>query len=168
MNESIGNIGDMGGMIAKLLEDPESLSRVMSIAGTLSSSGLLNGLSLGEKSGQNTEQSFEETSAQSNRSYSAQENEKPSNMMHEKTREESIKTYSPQRREDKNESQNENSQKKQTCTQRPVYRKVRTCDRIRLLEAMRPFLSEEKCDKLNVVIKIIGLADAAGGLYTRK
>ena len=47
-------------------------------------------------------------------------------------------------------------------------RRVKACDRIRLLEAMRPFLSDEKRDKLDVVIKIIGLADAAGGLYKGK
>jgi hypothetical protein len=33
---------------------------------------------------------------------------------------------------------------------------------------MRPFLTEEKRDKLDVVIKIIGLADAAGGLYSKR
>jgi len=33
---------------------------------------------------------------------------------------------------------------------------------------MRPFLSDEKRDKLDVVIKILGLADAAGGLYRGK
>lgn len=45
---------------------------------------------------------------------------------------------------------------------------IRQCDRIRLLEAMRPFLGEDKRDKLDVVIKILGLAEAAGGLYSFK
>jgi len=47
MNGNIGNMGDtgdMGSMIAKMLEDPEALGKVMSLAGTLSSSGLISGL----------------------------------------------------------------------------------------------------------------------------
>ncbi|MBE6618361.1 MAG: hypothetical protein E7626_01090 [Ruminococcaceae bacterium] len=46
--------------------------------------------------------------------------------------------------------------------------RVNQCDRIRLLEAMRPFLGEDKRAKLDMVIKLLGLAEAAGGLYSFK
>lgn len=51
------------------------------------------------------------------------------------------------------------------CRDRP---KINQCDRIRLLEAMRPFLGEDKRVKLDMVIKLLGLAEAAGGLYSFK
>ena len=51
------------------------------------------------------------------------------------------------------------------CKERP---KINQCDRIRLLEAMRPFLSDEKRVKLDTVIKLLGLAEAAGGLCSLK
>lgn len=51
------------------------------------------------------------------------------------------------------------------CHDRP---KISQCDRIRLLEAMRPFLGEDKRAKLDMVIKLLGLAEAAGGFYSFK
>lgn len=131
MNSNIGNMGDMGSMLSKLLEDPESLGKVMNIASTLSSSGVLNGISLGGSD------KAENTEAREIKSESVSKQNMP-----EMRREESFN----ERRE----------------------RRIRPCDRIRLLEAMRPFLSDDKRDKLEVVIKIIGLADAAGGLYSVK
>ena len=53
------------------------------------------------------------------------------------------------------------AEKEKVCHSRP---KINQCDRIRLLEAMRPFLSDEKRVKLDTVIKLLGLAEAAGGL----
>lgn len=111
--------GDMGEAVARMLEDPETLGKIMNIAGALSASGGLGGLlanGIGE--------------------------EKDTKNESVKTEQVSVGESSPPHRE-----------------------RVKTCDRIRLLEAMRPFLSCEKRDKLDVVIKIIGLADAAGGLY---
>ena len=143
MNGNIGNMGDMGSMIAKMLEDPEALGKVMSIAGTLSSSGILNGLSLGENS--EKESSGEETANDSRE-------------------ENAVSTYQTQGQGQTNEG----VPPKQSLPQSSPRRKVKSCDRIRLLEAMRPFLSDDKRDKLDVVIKIIGLADAAGGLYRGK
>jgi hypothetical protein len=102
-----------------MLEDPETLGRIMNIAGALSANGGLGGIlsnGIGEE---------KETKGEGTRSEQA-----------------SVGEGALKRRE-----------------------RVKTCDRIRLLEAMRPFLSCEKRDKLDVVIKIIGLVDAAGGLY---
>ncbi len=147
MNENIGNMGDMGSMLSKLLEDPESLGKVMSIASTLSSSGALNGISLGnvgEKNGHEAQETLQNTE----RTKEALHREPMQNDGREK------QTY-PDAKYD------ENSNRKRTSSGR----KIRSCDRIRLLEAMRPFISDDKRDKLEVVIKILGLADAAGGLH---
>ncbi len=134
MNANIENSGDMGAAIAKMLEDPESLGRIMSLAGTLSSSGILSGLGQSDSAFENKGENQEE-----NRNFTPKESEKS-----EKTR----------------------SYEREGDTRKP--QRVRTCDRIRLLEAMRPFLSDARRDKLELVIKIIGLADVAGGLYGRK
>lgn len=150
MNGNIGNMGDMGSMIAKMLEDPEALGKVMSIAGTLSSSGILNGLSLGAVSG-DKEVSDDAESAQSNthQALPSYEEKQAPCLNNERSDRDHI---------------DDKGIKNHTHTAR----RVKACDRIRLLEAMRPFLSDEKRDKLDVVIKIIGLADAAGGLYKGK
>lgn len=132
MNGNISNMGDMGPMLSKLLEDPQSLGKVMNIASALSSSGALSGLSFGN--GGEKENGRIYSDAQNAHSESAAK-----------------QTYTEV-------NQGENSNRKQG-------HKIRPCDRIRLLEAMRPFLSDDKRDKLEVVIKILGLADAAGGLY---
>ncbi len=153
MNGNIGNMGDMGSMIAKMLEDPEALGKVMSIAGTLSSSGILNGLSMGENTADK-----EISDKEALRDTHNAEGDNIRSEVKEAHSENTEKTYH-------NQNQiSESSLKRQS----PSYRKVKSGDRIRLLEAMRPFLSDEKRDKLDVVIKIIGLADAAGGLYGRK
>ncbi|MBE6608835.1 MAG: hypothetical protein E7633_09810 [Ruminococcaceae bacterium] len=147
MNGNIGNMGDtgdMGSMIAKMLEDPEALGKVMSLAGTLSSSGLLSGLSFGESDVNKNEtekKTFEESG----------------NASVENSEQEGRKT-----------NQNKFVEESVTKNHTASHRKVKSSDRIRLLEAMRPFLSDEKRDKLDVVIKILGLADAAGGLYRGK
>ena len=150
MNGNISSMGDMGSMIAKMLEDPEALGKVMSIAGTLSSSGILNGLSLGDVSG-DKEVPDDAESVQG----SAQQALPPY--------EEKQAPHLNNERSDRDHTDDKNI-KNHTHTSR----RVKACDRIRLLEAMRPFLSDEKRDKLDVVIKIIGLADAAGGLYKGK
>ena len=61
---NIGNMGDMGSVIAKMLEDPEALGKVMSLAGKLSSAGLLGGFGLGDNGESRAEpevQAFRET-----------------------------------------------------------------------------------------------------------
>lgn len=146
MNGNIGNMGDMGSMIAKMLEDPEALGKVMSLAGTLSSSGLLGGLSLGDNAQESSapeQKSFQETSNTVNENNKYEVKKVPPNLTVENL---------PKNHENHGHS----------------YRKIKSSDRIRLLEAMRPFLADEKRDKLDVVIKIIGLADAAGGLYSKR
>ena len=143
-------MGDMGSVIAKMLEDPEALGKVMSLAGTLSSSGLLGGLGIGDNSESRSEpkqQAFQETSNSVNESSNKYEVKK--------TAQNPLESSLP-----KNHENHENHGHS--------YRKIKSCDRIRLLEAMRPFLSDDKRDKLDVVIKIIGLADAAGGLYSKR
>ncbi len=150
MNGNISNMGDMGSVIAKMLEDPEALGKVMSLAGTLSSSGLLGGLGIGDNSDNSSEpkqQAFQETSNTVNESSNKYEVKN--------TASNPLESNIPKNRE--NHENHGHS-----------YRKIKSCDRIRLLEAMRPFLSDEKRDKLDVVIKIIGLADAAGGLYSKR
>ncbi len=144
MNGNIGNMGDMGSVLSKLLEDPESLGKVMNIASALSSSGALSGLSLGNaglNSINNDDGSFQ----------NEESNKRAITGDHMQTDERTKQTYQEMKHDG-------NSNRKQG-------HKIRSCDRIRLLEAMRPFLSEDKRDKLEVVIKILGLADAAGGLY---
>ena len=150
MNGNIGNMGDMGSMIAKMLEDPEALGKVMSLAGTLSSSGLFGGLSTGDNVESRSEpkaQAFQETNNSVNDSSNKYEVKK--------TTQNPLEANLPKNRE--NHENHGHS-----------YRKIKSSDRIRLLEAMRPFLADEKRDKLDVVIKIIGLADAAGGLYSKR
>ena len=149
MNGNISKMGDMGSVIAKMLEDPEALGKVMSLAGTLSSSGLLGGLGIGDNSESRSEpkqQAFQETN---NTAHDGSKYEV------KKTTQNPLESSLP-----KNHENHENHGHS--------YRKIKSCDRIRLLEAMRPFLSDEKRDKLDVVIKIIGLADAAGGLYSKR
>jgi hypothetical protein len=149
MNGNIGNMGDMGSMIAKMLEDPEALGRVMSLAGTLSSSGLLGGLSLGDNAQEGSapeQKSFQETNSNVNDSSKYEVKKTAPNLFESNTQ--------------KNHENHENHGHSP--------RRIKSSDRIRLLEAMRPFLTEEKRDKLDVVIKIIGLADAAGGLYSKR
>ena len=153
MNGNIGNMGDMGSMIAKMLEDPEALEKVMSIAGTLSSSGILNGISTGENNANKEIPDREDLRYTHNA-----EGENIRSEAKEDPLVNTEKTYYSQSKT------SESPLKKQISS----YRKIKSCDRIRLLEAMRPFLSDEKRDKLDVVIKIIGLADAAGGLYKGK
>ena len=146
MNGNIGNMGDMGSMIAKMLEDPEALGKVMSLAGTLSSSGLLSGLGMGDNAQESVaaeQKSFQETSNTASDSSKYE-----------------VKKAPP--------SQTVGNLPKSHENHGHSYRKIKSSDRIRLLEAMRPFLSDDKRDKLDVVIKIIGLADAAGGLYSKR
>lgn len=160
MNGDVGNISgiDMGGAIAKLLEDPEALGKVMSIAGTLSSSGILSGLSLGNSTPY-------ENSGEPSLSEVGSDIEIPSD-------ENGEKTYSggdTDRSEKSGDGQNNMGHVNTFREERDFGKRrnqIKTCDRIRLLEAMRPFLSDEKRGKLDVVIKIMGLADAAGGLYS--
>ncbi len=147
MNGNIGNMGDMGSMLSKLLEDPESLGKVMSIASTLSASGALNGISFGS-SGEKDGHESRKTLQNEERSQETLRREPSQNDGREKQNYPDTK-YA------------ENSGRKHTSSGN----KIKSCDRIRLLEAMRPFLSEDKRDKLEVVIKILGLADAAGGLH---
>lgn len=113
--------GDMGEAVARMLEDPETLGKIMNIAGALG--GTLPTLGSQKKS------------------------EPVNDEKHEKD----------------DHYRSEVAASGENMSGR--HERVKTCDRIRLLEAMRPFLSCEKRDKLDVVIKIIGLADAAGGLY---
>ena len=152
MNGNISNMGDMGSVIAKMLEDPEALGKVMSLAGTLSSSGLLGGLGIGDNSDNSSEpkqQAFQETGNTVNEG---------SKYEIKNTASDPIGSNIPKKHENHENHENHGHS----------YRKIKSCDRIRLLEAMRPFLSDEKRDKLDIVIKIIGLADAAGGLYSKR
>lgn len=152
MNGNISNMGDMGSVIAKMLEDPEALGKVMSLAGTLSSSGLLGGLGAagGEpKREESGPRSFQETG----------------NTVNDGSKYE-VKNTASDPLEASLSKNHENHEKYENRGH--SYRRIKSSDRIRLLEAMRPFLSDEKRDKLDVVIKIIGLADAAGGLYSKR
>ena len=136
MNGNIGNIGDMGAVLSRLMEDPESLGKVMNIASALSASGALGGMSPGNTSGAREPVSSDADGSD----VGLQASVSASRGMSEA-----------------------NGTGRHTNTKR-----IRQCDRIRLLEAMRPFVSDDKRDKLEVVIKILGLADAAGDLYGNK
>ena len=124
MNANVSGSGDISEIITKMLGDPENLSKVMSMVGALSASGMTVGLPPEKEK------------------IHVEENLPP-----------------------KKESEPRGGEKEKICSSRP---KINQCDRIRLLEAMRPFLGDEKRAKLDTVIKLLGLAEAAGGLCSVK
>ena len=121
------NFGGMGDLLKKLTENPEMLSKAMSMASALASSGALSG--------------FMNSNTQDNTPKKECDGEPPP----------PPKAECPP------------PETKCKPKERDRYR-----ERIALLEAMRPFISAEKKDRLELLIRLLGVMELADGMGSHK
>lgn len=121
------NFGGVGDLLKKLTENPEMLSKAMSMASALASSGALSGFM----------------------NSNTQDNTRKKECDGEPTPPPKAACPSPET--------------KHKPEERDRYR-----ERIALLEAMRPFISAEKKDRLELLIRLLGVMELADGMGSHK
>ncbi|MGM9636472.1 MAG: hypothetical protein ACI3YK_00640 [Eubacteriales bacterium] len=142
------NFSGMGDLLKKVMENPELLSGAMNMASVLASSGALNNL---------FPKKTDEMSQRQEPIRDWQGDPEPHG-----TRQIPCDRLPPS--EDREECKKE-------CPPKPPHRqKIGHKERIALLEAMRPFISPDKKDRLELLIRLLEvmeLAEGMGGKSTR-
>ena len=159
------NFSAMGDLLKKVMENPELLSGAMSMASALASSGALNGL-LGRRPGEERkdpdpdpprpEQSGSAVGGQPGMPDPAMLSGLSSLMSALGGGNPSAK--SPQ------DPPNPSTPPKPPSAPQSEHRRVGHRERIALLEAMRPFISPEKKDRLELLIRLLGVMEIAEGM----
>ena len=121
------NFGGMGDLLKKLTENPEMLSKAMSMASALASSGALSG--------------FTNSNTQDN---------------------------TPKKECDREPPPPPKAECPPPGTKCKPEERDRYRERIALLEAMRPFISAEKKDRLELLIRLLGVMELADGMGSHK
>lgn len=173
---------DFGSLLSSLTEHPEMLQKAMSLASTLASSGILNNLMNSSANGSSppvserydappssspdlssignllsglmkNEGNCEERSSHTERAHRTESQSNESGQKHEHFDGERL--FSGNRSSDQPEQGHSNRSVRHNSS--PVCH----ADRIRLLQSLRPFLPCDKQEKIDFVIKLLGLLDAA-------
>lgn len=151
------NFTAMGDLLKKVMENPELLSGAMSMASALASSGALNGL-LGKKTEGRRE--VEEAPISPTPPVGL-----PglSDLMN------ALTGGTPPKASDPQSERTDPSEQGETPAASPPTRidgshRVGHRERIALLEAMRPFISHEKKDRLELLIRLLGVMEIAEGM----
>ena len=138
--------GDLG-ILKVLTENPELMQKAMSIASSLASSGALSGLGL-----LGNDQSNQPKQNASSQAPNVGDLSAIFGALGANTSQNAQKPIPIQ--ETKNDQEKENGHEHKTSHR----------DRIKLLEAMRPFVPVEKREKLEFVIRLLGLIQVADQL----
>lgn len=153
----------MGDLFKKVMENPELLSGAMSMASALASSGALNGL-LGKKTGEEMKESGGPENPQN-----LPQTDQPS--MADLSGMAGLSGLSglmnalsgnPGRKEPPSPTPPSAPPRKDSPA-RGMHK-----ERIALLEAMRPFISPEKKDRLELLIRLLGVMEIAEGMGISK
>lgn len=143
----------IGDLLNSLMANPEMLQKAMNIAGSLASSGILNGL-------MSSESGHSERSEPSPSSPHAGEERRQSGKASEfSSLGDLLSGLTGQKHEsDRSEREHHPAEHEKS---KPSAPRVCHADRIRLLQSLRPFLPCDKQEKIDFVIKLLGLLDAA-------
>lgn len=151
----------LGNLLNGLMENPEMLQQAMRIAGSLASSGMLNDLM--KPTDAHSQPASDSASAPASAQSSSAANSPPDmaalgNLLaglggHSGSEQAQSKSESPQTppRDEAHPRQSSH----------PSEHHVGHSERIALLRSLRPFLPSDKQEKIDFVIKLLGLLDAA-------
>lgn len=170
------NTLDLGGLLNSLIEHPEMLQKAMNLANTLASSGMLDGLMNGSAEGGQSAASSDTYKAPQNTSpdlsaignlLTGLMNDRPS--QEKRQNEHAGQSNNPPnaRAFDKNDlfspaqTAGEKEKDRQNQASHRESPHIGHAERIRLLQSLRPFLPADKQEKIDFVIKLLGLLEAA-------
>lgn len=158
MSEDARPLGDL---LSNLMEHPEMLQKAMGIASSLASSGILNGLM---NTPADSGQSAASNEARGNAPSGSPDLSSIGNLLAGLMGSDSKPSdrAEPHRLPNESDRQNERpNDRAEHCPERRRSSHIGHNERIRLLQSLRPFLPCDKQEKIDFVIKLLGLLEAA-------
>lgn len=152
MSESSLSVNDL---LSGIMEHPEMLQKAMSIASSLASSGILNDL-MKTPAEENPSDSTHRPDASSGSTSSPSINDLLSGMLEKDRRPSEDSRQPPQHMPEREEKTAPH-----TPSPHPNPPRVGHTERIRLLQSLRPFLPSDQQEKIDFIIKLLGLLEAA-------
>lgn len=130
---------DLSSALGKLLDDPEALKSAMKLASELKNSGALSGL-FGEKNEKNEKNEYKENEEEYRREESA---------------------YTERKEEKAGEKPQRDDFRYENAEGSGTHRENRDADRRELLRALRPYMSRERQERIDTVLRILSLLETA-------